>query len=196
MSAEPEPATDPSPSGLISRSHLGIEPFDLRRPASVGDAAAAVADGAWAHAGGIDVAQRLRAGEVVDEIVPCAPPGARQTSGLNGLERSRWARDACSSAPVSPMPASSRTHWCRRTDPTWRPRGGRSATSGSEPPARSAATWRHSILATTLRRSWRLPGQRSSLRNLMAPNVAAPWPTCPQPVDRRLRSAARRPRDL
>ena len=85
MSAGPETANDPSPNGLISRSHLGIEPFELRRPASVADAAAAVADGAWAHAGGIDVVQRLRAGEVADEIVPLCTPRSSADVGLERL---------------------------------------------------------------------------------------------------------------
>lgn len=85
MSAEPESTTDPSPNGLVSRSHLGIEPFELRRPASVADAATAVADGAWAHAGGIDVAQRLRAGEVADEIVPLCTPRSSADVGLERL---------------------------------------------------------------------------------------------------------------
>ncbi|WP_419853596.1 FAD binding domain-containing protein [Candidatus Poriferisodalis sp.] len=70
MTVGPEPAVDASTSGLISRSHLGIEPFALVRPASLADAAAGVADGAWAHAGGIDVAQRLRHGESTESVVP------------------------------------------------------------------------------------------------------------------------------
>lgn len=70
MSVKPEAAQDSSSSGLISRSHLGIEPFTLARPASLTDAAAGVADGAWAHAGGIDVAQRLRHGESTESVVP------------------------------------------------------------------------------------------------------------------------------
>ncbi len=70
MSVEPEAAQDSSANGLISRSHLGIEPFTLARPASLADAAAGVADGAWAHAGGIDVAQRLRHGESTESVVP------------------------------------------------------------------------------------------------------------------------------
>ncbi|WP_419946006.1 2Fe-2S iron-sulfur cluster-binding protein [Candidatus Poriferisodalis sp.] len=83
MSAGPEPAPARLASGLISRSHLGIEPFEMRRPDSLADAAAAVADGSWAHAGGIDVAQRLRAGQAADELVPlCRPP----TSAGTGLE--------------------------------------------------------------------------------------------------------------
>ncbi|WP_419932040.1 2Fe-2S iron-sulfur cluster-binding protein [Candidatus Poriferisodalis sp.] len=84
MSELAEPAAGPPASGLISRSHLGIDPFELRLPASLAEAAAAVANGSWAHAGGIDVAQRLRAGEVADELVPlCAP---RRSAGA-GLER-------------------------------------------------------------------------------------------------------------
>lgn len=84
MSELAEPAAGPPASGLISRSHLGIEPFELRRPTSLAEAAAAVAAGSWAHAGGIDVAQRLRAGEVADELVPlCAP----QESARAGIER-------------------------------------------------------------------------------------------------------------
>ena len=70
MTVEPEAAQDSSSSGLISRSHLGIEPFTLTWPASLADAAAGVANGAWAHAGGIDVAQRLRNGESTDSMVP------------------------------------------------------------------------------------------------------------------------------
>ena len=70
MNVEPEPAANASMSGLISRSHLGIEPFALARPASLDDAAAGVANGAWAHAGGIDVAQRLRNGESTESMVP------------------------------------------------------------------------------------------------------------------------------
>ncbi len=70
MTVGPEAATDASTSGLISRSHLGIEPFALARPASLDDAAAGVANGAWAHAGGIDVAQRLRNGESAESMVP------------------------------------------------------------------------------------------------------------------------------
>ena len=85
MSAEPDSATDPSPNGLVSRSHLGIEPFTLTWPASLADAAAGVADGAWAHAGGIDVAQRLRAGEAADEIVPLCAPRSSADAGLERL---------------------------------------------------------------------------------------------------------------
>ncbi len=70
MSVEPGSSAGPSSSGLISRSHLGIEPFTLTRPASLADAAAGVANGAWAHAGGIDVAQRLRNGESTESMVP------------------------------------------------------------------------------------------------------------------------------
>lgn len=70
MTVGPEPAADASTSGLISRSHLGIEPFVLARPTSLADAAAGVANGAWAHAGGIDVAQRLRNGESAESMVP------------------------------------------------------------------------------------------------------------------------------
>ena len=69
MTVEPEAAQDSSSSGLISRSHLGIEPFTLFRPESLADAAASVANGAWAHAGGIDVAQRLRHGESTESVV-------------------------------------------------------------------------------------------------------------------------------
>ena len=70
MNMEPEPAVDAATSGLISRSHLGIEPFALARPASLDDAAVGLANGAWAHAGGIDVAQRLRNGESTESMVP------------------------------------------------------------------------------------------------------------------------------
>ena len=84
MSRVTQPAPGTPASGLISLSHLGIEPFRLRRTASLAEAATAVANGSWAHAGGIDVAQRLRAGEVADELVPlCAP---RSSAGA-GLER-------------------------------------------------------------------------------------------------------------
>ncbi|WP_419864857.1 2Fe-2S iron-sulfur cluster-binding protein [Candidatus Poriferisodalis sp.] len=84
MSELPQPSPGSRASGLISRSHLGIDPFELRLPETLADAAAAVANGSWAHAGGIDVAQRLRAGEVADELVPlCAP---RRSAGA-GLER-------------------------------------------------------------------------------------------------------------
>lgn len=77
-----EGSADP---GLISRSHLGIEPFEVRRPASLAEAAAAVADGSWAHAGGIDVAQRLRTGEAADELVPLCSPPASAGTGLEML---------------------------------------------------------------------------------------------------------------
>lgn len=84
MSELPQPSPGPPASGLISRSHLGIDPFELRLPETLAEAATAVATGSWAHAGGIDVAQRLRAGEVADELVPlCAP---RRSAGA-GLER-------------------------------------------------------------------------------------------------------------
>ena len=83
MAVSSDQAEGSADAGLISRSHLGIEPFEVRRPASLADAAAAVADGSWAHAGGIDVAQRLRAGEAADELVPlCSPP----TCAGTGLE--------------------------------------------------------------------------------------------------------------
>lgn len=85
MSELAEPAARPPASGLISRSHLGIEPFDLRLPETLADAAAAVAAGSWAHAGGIDVAQRLRAGEVADEVVPLSSPQATGGAGLDRL---------------------------------------------------------------------------------------------------------------
>ena len=55
----------------------------LRRPVSLAEAAAAVAAGGWAHAGGIDVAQRLRDGEAAAEIVPVG--GGSAAAG--GLER-------------------------------------------------------------------------------------------------------------
>jgi carbon-monoxide dehydrogenase small subunit len=85
MSVEPTPAAEPSTSGLISRSHLGIEPFALARPASLADAAASVAGGAWAHAGGIDVAQRLRHGEAPPTLVPLCPTDPGSSSGLDAL---------------------------------------------------------------------------------------------------------------
>ena len=85
MSMEPHTAADPSTSGLISRSHLGIEPFALARPASLAEAAASVANGAWAHAGGIDVAQRLRNGEKAPALVPLRQAGQGSGSELGVL---------------------------------------------------------------------------------------------------------------
>ena len=85
MSVEPESSAGPSPSGLISRSHLGIEPFTLFRPESLADAAASVANGAWAHAGGIDVAQRLRDGEEAPALVPLQQAGRGYNSELDVL---------------------------------------------------------------------------------------------------------------
>ena len=85
MTAGPEPKPARLASGLISRSHLGIEPFELRRPASLAETAAAVANGSWAHAGGIDVAQRLRAGEAAGELVPLSRSPASAEAGLETL---------------------------------------------------------------------------------------------------------------
>ena len=85
MTVEPELAADPSRSGLISRSHLGIEPFALARPASLADAAADVVNGAWAHAGGIDVAQRLRDGGQAPALVPLRQAGRGSGSDLDVL---------------------------------------------------------------------------------------------------------------
>ena len=73
-------------AGLISRSHLGIEPFSLYRAASLSDAASMIASGAWAHAGGIDVAQRLRNGEAAPALVPLCRPGRRSPDGLDVLD--------------------------------------------------------------------------------------------------------------
>ena len=73
-------------AGLISRSHLGIEPFSLYRADSLTDAASMIASGAWAHAGGIDVAQRLRNGESAPALVPLCKPGRRSPDGLDGLD--------------------------------------------------------------------------------------------------------------
>ncbi|WP_419553089.1 2Fe-2S iron-sulfur cluster-binding protein [Candidatus Poriferisodalis sp.] len=86
MSVETDPAQHAAPDGLISRSHLGIEPFALYRPGSLADAASMIAAGAWAHAGGIDVAQRLRNGEVAPALVPLCKPGRSSPSGLEVLD--------------------------------------------------------------------------------------------------------------
>ena len=86
MSVETDPAQHAAPDGLISRSHLGIEPFALYRAASLADAASMVAAGAWAHAGGIDVAQRLRNGEVAPALVPLCRPGRESYGGLEVLD--------------------------------------------------------------------------------------------------------------
>lgn len=85
MSAETSPVSHQPSAGLVSRSHLGIEPFSLRRPVSLADAAAMVAAGDWAHAGGIDVAQRLRSGEAPEALVPLCRPGAPAANGLELL---------------------------------------------------------------------------------------------------------------
>ena len=77
---------DSTTAGLISRSHLGIEPFVLRQPGSLTDAASMVASGVWAHAGGIDVAQRLRNGEAAPALVPLCQPGRESHDGLNVLD--------------------------------------------------------------------------------------------------------------
>ncbi|MCY4517683.1 MAG: FAD binding domain-containing protein [Acidimicrobiaceae bacterium] len=73
-------------AGLISRSHLGIEPFSLYRADSLTDAASMVASGAWAHAGGIDVAQRLRDGEAAPALVPLRKLGRGSPDGLDVLD--------------------------------------------------------------------------------------------------------------
>ena len=77
---------DSTTAGLISRSHLGIEPFVLRQPGSLTDAASMVASGVWAHAGGIDVAQRLRNGEAAPALVPLCQPGRESHDGLDVLD--------------------------------------------------------------------------------------------------------------
>ncbi|WP_420443590.1 2Fe-2S iron-sulfur cluster-binding protein [Candidatus Poriferisodalis sp.] len=86
MSIETDPPQLAAPDGLISRSHLGIEPFALYRPGSLADAASMIAAGAWAHAGGIDVAQRLRNGEAAPALVPLCKPGRGSPSGLEVLD--------------------------------------------------------------------------------------------------------------
>ncbi|WP_419923115.1 2Fe-2S iron-sulfur cluster-binding protein [Candidatus Poriferisodalis sp.] len=86
MKADADPAANAAPAGLISRSHLGIEPFSLNRPASLAEAASMIAAGAWAHAGGIDVAQRLRSGEVAPSLVPLCRPGCGSADGLALLD--------------------------------------------------------------------------------------------------------------
>ena len=85
MSARAAGSGAGSGAGFVFRSHLGIEPFALRRPVSLGDAAAAVAAGGWAHAGGIDVAQRLRDGEAAGEILPMGGAGSAAAGGLERL---------------------------------------------------------------------------------------------------------------
>ena len=86
MNADADPAANAAPAGLISRSHLGIEPFSLNRPTSLADAASMIAAGAWAHAGGIDVAQRLRSGEMAPSLVPLCRPGRGSADGLALLD--------------------------------------------------------------------------------------------------------------
>ena len=57
-------------SGWVSRSHRSIAPFRLVRPATVDDAASALAtDGAVAIAGGIDLVRRMRAGDAHGTLV-------------------------------------------------------------------------------------------------------------------------------
>ena len=85
MSAGAAGAGERSGTGFVSRSHLGIEPFVLRWPETLADAAAAVAADGWAHAGGIDVAQRLRDGETAAEIVPVGASGGAAAGGLERL---------------------------------------------------------------------------------------------------------------
>lgn len=74
-----------SETSSVSRSHLGIEPFVLAHPASLAEAAALVAEGAWLHAGGIDVTQRLRAGERATSVVPLGHLGMTRRGGLAEL---------------------------------------------------------------------------------------------------------------
>ena len=56
-------------SGFISRSHRAIAPFGLHRPETIDEAAALLADGAIAHAGGIDVVSSLRLGAAANNVV-------------------------------------------------------------------------------------------------------------------------------
>lgn len=86
MSIAPDSVPSLPAAGLISRSHLGIEPFELRRTSSLAETASAVAAGAWAYAGGVDITQRLRGGESVQALMPLCSPGRSPSSGLEQLD--------------------------------------------------------------------------------------------------------------
>lgn len=81
MSDSPDSPQHRSSAGIVSRSHLGVEPFGVHRVSSLAEAASLVAAGAWAHAGGIDVVARLRRGEIAEALVPLGA-GARLADGL------------------------------------------------------------------------------------------------------------------
>ena len=68
-------------SGFISRSHRAIAAFNLHRPDTILEAAALLANGAIAHAGGIDVVSSLRLGAGADDVVDLG-----RLSELNRLE--------------------------------------------------------------------------------------------------------------
>lgn len=55
--------------GFVSRGHGAIAPFVLSRPTTVAGAVERLAEGATAHAGGIDVVAALRNGARTDELV-------------------------------------------------------------------------------------------------------------------------------
>lgn len=55
-------------AGFVSRSHRAIAAFTLHRPTSIDEAVADLAAGAAAHAGGIDLVERMQRGERVTAV--------------------------------------------------------------------------------------------------------------------------------
>jgi aerobic carbon-monoxide dehydrogenase medium subunit len=73
-----------SPSGFVSRSHRAIAPFVLSRPSTVEGVVARLEAGAHAHAGGIDLVERLQRGMFVAEVVDLASVAGLDTIDVVG----------------------------------------------------------------------------------------------------------------